>query len=344
MENVVYVGLDVHKKWIVFCAKEADGTVVGRGRVEAKRSVLRQWAASFERPWLGAMEATMFTGWIYDTLQPYARQLKVANPQMLRAIVASKKKNDQVDAAKIADALRCDLLPECYMAPQPLRDLRRALRYRNFLVRTATRLKNRTACLLMECGAEFETQRLHGKRYFRDLLGRLDEVPPSVLEMLRFNHAMLRVFEKTQKRLLRELARQPLLAVRVERLMSIRGVGLVVALTWALEIGEPERFSSIRRAVSYCGLCSAQNQSAGKDKRGPLSKQRNEHLQWVLVEAAKLAPQWNPQLAAYHAEQLQRGSRNRATLAVARKLVAYLLAVDKTQKRFLTKENPKTTT
>jgi transposase len=343
MKNVVYVGLDVHKKMVVYCVKEADGTVVRRGKVDATRPALCEWAESFDRPWMGAMEATMFTGWIYDTLRPYAQQLKVANPQMLRAIVASKKKNDQVDAAKIADALRCDLLPECYMAPQAIRDLRRQLRFRNFLVRTATRLKNRTAGLLMECGVVFEKERLHRKRYFYDLLGRLDEVPPTVVDMLRFNRAMLEVFEATQKRLLRELADRPLLRERVERLMSIRGVGQVLALTWALEVGEPERFSSIRRAVSYCGLCSAQIESAGRQKRAPLSKQRNEHLQWVLVEAAKMAPRWSAQLAERHALELQRGSRNRATLAIARKLVAYLLAVDKSKKPFQVKEDHKTT-
>jgi hypothetical protein len=69
--------------------------------------------------------------------------------------------------------------------------------------------------------------------------------------------------------------------------------------------------------------------SAGQQQRNPISKQRNAWLQTALIEAAKLAPRWNPQLAALHARELERGHRNRATLQVARKLVAYLLAVDK---------------
>jgi transposase len=116
---------------------------------------------------------------------------------------------------------------------------------------------------------------------------------------------------------------------RVERLMSIRGVGAITALTWALEVADPHRFSSIGDAVSYCGLTAAFRSSAGKQQRGPISKQRNAWLQTVLIEAAKLAPQWNPQLAALYARQLELGHANRATLQVARKLVAYLLAVDK---------------
>jgi transposase len=117
--------------------------------------------------------------------------------------------------------------------------------------------------------------------------------------------------------------------------MTIRGVGEVTALTWTLEIGDPERFSSVSKAISYCGLCSAQRESAGKEHRGPISKKRNKHLQTILIEAAKLAPRWNPQLAAVHSKELKKGNRNRATLAVARRLVAYMMAVDKTQKDFM---------
>lgn len=92
-----------------------------------------------------------------------------------------------------------------------------------------------------------------------------------------------------------------------------------------MEIGEPERFNSIAQAISYCGLCAAQKESAGKQYRGPISKKRNKHLQTVLVEAAKLAPQWNAHLARVHQKQLAKGNKNKATLAVARKLVAYML-------------------
>ncbi len=101
-----------------------------------------------------------------------------------------------------------------------------------------------------------------------------------------------------------------------------------------MEVGEPERFGSVRRACSYCGLTSAQVSSAGKEQRGPISKQRNKHLQTILIEAAKVAPQWNPTLAAVHERECARGNRNRATLAVARKLVAYLLAVDRSGQPF----------
>jgi len=105
--------------------------------------------------------------------------------------------------------------------------------------------------------------------------------------------ATLSIVRKIENKLLTH----PLLAKRVALLRTIPGVGAITALTWALEIGDVKRFGKIDQAVSYCGLCSRLNESAGKSRRGPLLKQRNGHLQHVLIEAAKLAPRWNDQLA-----------------------------------------------
>jgi transposase len=69
-----------------------------------------------------AMEATIFTNWIYDHLLPHAAQVKVAHPLMLRAIAAAKKKNEAIDASKIADCSRCDFLPESHMASSGIQD------------------------------------------------------------------------------------------------------------------------------------------------------------------------------------------------------------------------------
>jgi len=337
MQCIYYIGLDIHKKIIAFCIKDQAGHLIRQGKVGANRETLSQWVSDLPGPWIGAMEATIFTGWIYDFLKPHATELKVAHPEMLKAITAAKKKNDRADAERITDLLRVDLLPECYMAPANLRELRRILRYRNHVVRNAVKAKNKISGLLMEVGASYNKKRLHGRTYFNNLLETVEDVPPSVKELLGLSRSSLEMFQTIQKRLIKALHNDPQIRERVQRLMTIQGIGEITALTWVLEVGEPERFSSIRKAVSYCGLCSAQRESAGKETRGPISKKRNKHLQTVLVEAAKLAPYWNPQLAELHARELSRGNRNRATLAVARRLVAYMLAVDKSCRDFVPK-------
>jgi hypothetical protein len=109
--------------------------VSGKSGDRVNRRELDCWMKTLPQPRTVTMEATIFSGWIYDHLLPHATQIKVAHPLMLRAIAAAKKKNDQIDASKLADCLRCDFLPECHMIPEELRDRRRTLRYRHLLVR-----------------------------------------------------------------------------------------------------------------------------------------------------------------------------------------------------------------
>ena len=325
-----YIGLDIHKRTVSFCEKRADGRLVGSGTFATDHSSVLAWASGRSTPWVGGMEATLFTGHLYDVLQPFAIDLHVGHPLRIQAITSAKHKNDRKDAETLADLLRCDLFPQCHMAPPLVRELRRVLRYRNFLVRQAVKMKNKTTGLLMEVGATYDAKKIHQHGYFNELLGTLDDVPHSVVDMLKTTRGGLEMFQEAQKRLLGALVKHDHLSERVALLMTIDGVGEITALTWALEIDDPSRFSNLKQAVSYCGLCSGQNESAGKTKSGPLSKQRNPHLQTLLIEAAKLAPRWNAQLARVHAAELERSNnRNRATCAVARKLLTYLMAVDK---------------
>jgi transposase len=329
-----YIGLDLHKKTISYCIKDISGKVLAEGTIEATRQGLDEWMKQLPGPWMAGMEATIFTGWVYDHLRPHGVAVKVAHPLMLRAIAAAKKKNDRVDAATIADCLRCNFLPECYMAPMEIRDRRRTLRYRNLLVRQAVQLKNKTAGLLMETGVTYNKKKLHQGGYFTEFLATNEEISESLRPLLRLNRGMLLGLEKVERGLLRSLEQDPRLVERVRRLMTIPGIGPVTALSWVLEVGEAKRFSSVKQVISYCGLCADEKSSAGVAKRGPLSKQRNKHLQTVLVEAAKLAPRWSPELALVYDNVLEKGNRNRATLAVARKLAAYLLAVDRGERAF----------
>jgi len=332
-----FIGLDIHKRTIAFCEKSPLGNVVDRGTVSARKEALVAFAASRTRPFVAGLEATLFSGWVYDTLLPYAAEVHVGHPRRLKAI--SKNKNDRIDAEMLANLLRADLFPSCYMASPEVRELRRVLRYRHFMVTHATRMKNKASGILMETGVEYVKSKLHGKKYFSELLDSLEDLPPSVLGLLRMTRNNLEIFTAAQRQLLQALTQHAALRDRVELLQTVGGVGQVTALTWALEIDDPNRFSNIRRAQSYCGLCSAQHESGDKQRRMPLSKERNPHMQSILIEAAKLAPSKHTHLAHVRDQAIARGyNKNRATLAVARKLVAYLMAVDKSGQPFVAPE------
>jgi transposase len=338
MDSMYYIGLDVHKKTISYCVKDAIGQVHRAGKIGSSRCELDAWIKTLPQPRMMAMEATIFTGWIYDHLRPHAEKVKVAHPLMLRAIAAAKKKNDEIDARTIADLLRCDLLPECHMASTEIRNRRRTLRYRNLVLRQTVQMKNRVSGLLMEGGVSYDKQRLHKMGYFSEMLSTNKEIDNSIRPLLRLGREHIERGQRLDRALISSLEHDPLLSERLRRLQTIPGVGPITALTWALEVGDYTRFQSVKQAISYCGLCSAEKRSADKAMRMPISKQRNKHIQHVLVEAAKMAPRYSHELALVHEKEMQQGNKNSATLAVARKMVAYLLAVDRRQQDFVPAE------
>ena len=337
-EIMYFIGLDVHKKTISYCVKDAAGRVYQEGKVGSSRRELDVWIRTMPQPRMIAMEATIFTGWIYDHLLPHADKVKVAHPLMLRAIAAAKRKNDRIDAGKIADCLRCDFLPECHMASTEIRDRRRTLRYRSLVVKQMVQMKNRVSGLLMETGVNYNKQRLHKVGYFEELITTNEDVHESIRPLLKLSREMISRSQKLDYALISSLERDPLLKERLRRLRTVPGVGPITAVTWALEIGDFTRFTSNKQAISYCGLCGDEKSSADKVLRMPISKQRNKHIQRVLIEAAKLAPRESPDLAMIRARELEKGNPNRATLAVARKIVVYMLAVERRQQDWVPAE------
>ena len=291
--------------------KDVSGHIEQRGTIAATRSELDNWMKTLPQPWTVAMEASIFTGWVYDHLLPNASAVKVAHPLMLRAIALAKKKNDRIDASKIADCLRCDFLPECHMASTAIRDRRRTLRYRRLLVRQMVQMKNRVSGLLLETGVEHNKERLHQVKYFSELL-RGKEISESLRPLLQLSHETITRLHKTEVALIRSLERDPVLMERILNLKTIPGIGVITALTWALEMDDVSRFGSVKQAISYCGLCGDERSSADKVRRTPISKQRNKHIQSVLIEAAKFAPQQSQELALLYEKEKQKGNRNRA--------------------------------
>jgi len=130
-------------------------------------------------------------------------------------------------------------------------------------------MKNKIAMLLMEAGVSYNKQRLHQAGYFRELLATSPEIDEELRSLLRLCRENVGRLNKTEDALVRLLEHDPLLRERVERLMTIPAVGPITALTWALEVGEVQRFSCIKKAVSYCGLCGDEQSSANRVQRSP---------------------------------------------------------------------------
>jgi transposase len=330
-----YIRLDVHKKTISYCVKDVSGQIQQEGKVGSTRRELDCWMKALPLPWSAGMEATIFSGWIYDHLLPHATQIKVAHPLMLRAIAPAKKKNDQIDASKIADRLRCDFLPESHMMPREIPGSTPHL-----ALSTSTGATDGSD---EEPGLWTSDGDRRGVQQATAAQGEL--LPRSALNQHggSSEHTAVAEAEPVDDRAVSEDR------VRSGQFSATRScVGRQSQTTENGSWRRPDhgadmgrlrsamsRFRTIKNAISYCGFCEDERSSAGKMMSMPLSKQRNKHIQRALVEAAKLAPRQSHELAVIYDKEKQRGNGNRATLAVARKMVAYLLAVDRQQRDFL---------
>ncbi len=198
--RVYFVGLDVHKQLIAFCVKTAEGAIVKEGSIPATRTALSEWVKTLPGPWHGAMEATIFSHWIYEHLKPHAAKLEMGHAARMKAICAGKKKSDKIDARTIADLLRCNLFPSCFVISPELGALRQQLRFRRLLVEETVMFKNKTAGLLMGAGVEYERRRLHGKRYFESLVKDNEWIGQELRPLLEFNRAQMTTLQAMDRR------------------------------------------------------------------------------------------------------------------------------------------------
>lgn len=243
----------------------------------------------------------------------------MAHPLQCKAIASARLKNDKVDAAILAHLLRADLLPEAWIAPQPVREQRAVLRHRAQLVRLRTLIRNRIHAVLADHGCDRGSSNWSapGRRW-------LDELPlPTASRMVVAN--MLETIDALQvviDRVDAQLAETAKADPRVKALTVLPGVGRLTALTILAEVGDVNRFPSARKLASWAGLTPTVRGSDRTVRYGHISKQGDPWLRWILNEAAPTAKR-SPQFVAHYEQIAHRRGKKIATIAIARKLLTH---------------------
>jgi len=159
---MIYVGIDLHRKRSEIAALDEQGTELLSRRVANDPDALKAILAELGTELQVALEATYGWEWLADLLEQEGHELHLSHPLRTKAIAAARVKTDAVDARTLAHLLRADLLPEAYVAPRELRDLRDLLRHRVVLTRMRSALKNRVHALLARQGLQNEHADLFG--------------------------------------------------------------------------------------------------------------------------------------------------------------------------------------
>jgi transposase len=313
----VYVGIDVHRKRSQVAVIAGDGKVkLNRNVVNGTEPILRL-IGDLPAGTPVAFEAAFGWGWLVDLLEGYGFDPHLVHPLRCKAIASARLKNDKVDAAILAQLLRADLLPEAWIAPPEVRQLRALLRHRASLVRLGTQLRNRIHAVVADFG--YDRTGTYWTGPGRGWLAELD-LPPVSRQIVTDCLAHIDALAVTIDHLDAQVRARAKADPRVKALTALPGVGQFTALVMLAEIGDITRFASARKLASWAGLTPSVRGSDLTVRHGHIAKQGSAWLRWVLNQAAQTAKR-SPEFAAAYAAIAHRRGTKIATMAVARKLL-----------------------
>ncbi len=316
---MVHVGIDLHKHVSQIARLEENGEL-NQTRIENDREQIRRFFEAIPAPAKVAIEASGTWWWIVDLLEELGHQPVLSNPKQTKAIASARLKNDRVDAERLAVLLRGDLLPTVWIPPVEIRQARELLRHRIQLVWTRTAIKNQLLSLLARRNMRPQNNSRWTTVGGRSEIQALELGPnPSVIRdnCLQLMHQIDQRVRDVDKELARQWAGDPV----VKRLVTIPGIGVLIATVLLLEIGNISRFPSAKHLASYIGLTPRIRASANRMRTGRISKEGNRLLRWALVIAATQAARKPGTLRICYRNIQQRRGKKIARVALARKLV-----------------------
>jgi transposase len=314
----VYVGMDVHRKRSQIAIVDEAGDQQRNRNVPNDPTKLVPILGALAPGTPVAFEAAYGWGWLVDLLEELELEPRLVHPSRCKAIASARLKNDKVDARTLAQLLRADLLPEAWIAPQQVRDLRALLRHRASLVRASTACKSRVHAMLADRGIPERSSLWTGPG--RAWLAGL-ALPPIAREVVNDCCGLLDALATPIARLEQEIGALAKPDPRVQALMVLPGIGRLTAMTLVAEIGDISRFPSARKLCAWAGLTPAVRNSDRKVRHGHITKQGSPWVRWILQEAAQTAKK-SPLFAGTYDQLARRRGRSIATVAIARRLLA----------------------
>lgn len=333
-----YVGIDLHKKTISGCVvvkERGQRKVAARKRLECcDEAGIKNWFSGLGK-FEVVVEATASYEWFVKLVEPLAHRVVLAHPKKLRVIAESKRKSDKLDAQVLAEFLASDEIPLAYRPSPRVREYRTLVRWRYYLQRRLTSVKNKLRHIVAGYNADvphlFTAEgRVH-----------LAAVPLSAAD--RFvSDQLVAELDQHQERLvvanrrLHEFAAGASLAEREARavLDSIPQVGSVTIDVILAELGDWRRFRSQADVVSYAGLAPGVRESAGKARQLGITKEGSRLMRWVLIQFAwrmvSTSRRWG---GHYHRLEARVGAK-KAVVAIARRLLGVIFALLKTGQKY----------
>lgn len=315
-----YIALDIHKEYVLAGGQNAGQEwVMPPRRVSMER--FAEWAIANLRGGDAVVIETTTNVWdIYDIIAPLVGRAVVAHAGGVRQIAEARVKTDKEDVKRLIRLLIANIVPEVWVPPMEVRELRGLISYRNRLVKTSTMIRNRLQSLLHRHNLVMPKGGLTDKAWW-------ETQKISALEKLQIRQelAMLEELDQHKAEVDAELGRQSLGEMwgrQAVRLLQLPGFGVVISMTVLSAIGDITRFESAKKLVGYAGLGAGVHDSGKEHIEKRITKSGRKELRWALVEAAwraiRISPYWKEQYEKY----LRRMRKpTLAIVVIARKLL-----------------------
>jgi len=322
--NVIqrYIGLDIHKEYVMIGAMNSSQEWVIRPK-RVEMIYFRSWAASNLRPGDAVVIETTTNVWdIYDIVAPLVTRTVVAHAGAVRQIAEARVKTDTEDIKRLLRLLIADIVPEVWVPPTHVRELRGMIAYRNRLVVNGAAVRNRLHSLVHRHNLQLPKGELTDANWW-------DSQSLSTLEKLQVRQelALLKQVEQNKAELDQELAKMsvgPTWGKQSTRLLQLPGLGLIATMTVLAAIGDIRRFESPKQLVGYAGLGAGVHASGKEHKDKGITKSGRKELRWAMVEAAWRAVRSSPVWEKRFQELAKRKGQHKAIVAIARKLLVTL--------------------
>jgi transposase len=326
----LYAAFDLHANNNFFALIDQDGSRVFKKKLYNDRGLILEVLRPYREEIASiVVESTYNWYWMVDALMDEGYEVHLANPSAIQKYTGLKHSDDKHDAFWLAELLRLGILPEGYIYPKEERPVRDLLRKRGHLVKLRTSLILSLQTIInRNCGIRLkvnDVKRLRENRVTPFLEANDDLAMAGMVskESIDFLTHQIRRIERAVKG--RAELKEP-----YRYLLTLAGVGTILALTIMLETGPMSRFAKVGNYVSYCRKVSSQWISSGKRKGKGNKKSGNKYLAWAFSEAAELARRYNPQARAYYNRKMQKTNFMVAHSALSHKLAraAYYIMRD----------------
>ena len=322
---MLHAGLDLSRRKVDVCLLGDDGEHLDQlavpPDVDSLRTLARRIDEVHAEPVSAVVESMTGARIVHDTLEQEGWEVEIADAQKVKGIAPLACKTDKIDSMVLAVLSHRDLVPAIWLPDPEVRSERELARFRLHLVKHRSMLKHRIHSTLINFGKPCTVTDLFGVEG-REILKRLEVPEPwrsNVTASVELIDDLECQIAQINRRLREGHAEHPYIPL----LLSVPGIGWVLAFTIAAEIGEIERFASPQKLTGYTGLCPRVNQSGEADRRGPLSKHGPRYLRWALLEATMHALK-HPAYAERYQRNKRRLGKQRGTkvaqIDIARRL------------------------